>query len=65
MQCEHGHRKRGRGAFAPLDFEIISKQKFFSISRGKKQTSPLSLGKNFGKRKIPYRPPWKKSFRRP
>jgi len=53
------------GTFPPLDFEIISKKGFFSMSMGKKQISPLldPPGKNFGK--IPYCPPWKKSFRRP
>jgi len=42
---------RGHGGIAPLDFEIVSKKwLFFSISRGKKQISPLlDL-------------PWKKSY---
>jgi len=34
--------ERGQGDLAPLDFEIISKKRLcFSISRGKKQISPL------------------------
>jgi len=58
---------RGGGGLAPtLDFEIISKKRlFFSISRGKKQISPLLAppAKYLGK--FPTGPPWKKSFRRP
>jgi len=37
----------------PLDFEIMSKKSFFSISRGKKQISPLLA------------PPWKKFWENP
>ena len=56
----------GRGAFSPLDFEIISiKRLFFQFRKVKNKFHhfwPIP-GKNFGK--IPYWPPWKKSFRRP
>jgi len=54
------------GALASLDFEIISKKRLFFQFRGVKNKfhhiwPPLE--KNLGK--IPYCPPWKKSFRRP
>jgi len=54
------------GALAPLDFEIISKNKLFFQFRGVKTKFHhfWPPGKIFGK--IPYwHPPWKKSFRRP
>jgi len=55
-------RGEQRGAFPPLDFEIISKKRlFFQFRRVKtKFHSPLlpPPGKNFGK--IPYWPPLEK-----
>jgi len=58
---------RGAGGLAPYwILKLLAKKGCFSISRGKKQISPLLAppGKNFGK--VPYcPPPWKKSFRRP
>jgi len=49
-----GVGRGGRGkAWSPLDFEIISKKSFFSISRGKKRISPL------------LEPPWKKFWENP
>jgi len=52
----HGRRTEWQGSFIPLDFETVSKKGCFTISRGKKQISPLLApsGKNFGK--IPYWP---------
>jgi len=61
-----GVRREGQGAWLPWILKLLARKGCFSISRGKKQISPLlaPTGKNFGK--IRYcRPPWKKSFRRP
>ena len=57
--------RRG-GLSPPWILKLLAKKVVFSISRGKKQISPLlpPPGKHLGK--IPYcPPPWKKSFRRP
>jgi len=58
----------GRGereALAPWILKLLAKKVVFSISRGKKQISPLLAppGKNFGK--IPYWPPLEKIFPTP
>jgi len=62
-----GVGREGQGwALASLDFETISKKRLFFQFRGVKNKFYrfwLPPGKNFGK--IPYWPPWKKSFRRP
>jgi len=59
MSGRDGRQKGGMGL--PWILKIPAKKVVFSISRGKKQISPLLafLGK------IPYWPPWKKSFQRP
>ena len=62
-----GVGRGGRGkAWSPLDFEIISKKSFFSISRGKKRISPLlePPWKKFWENPL-LPPPWTISFRRP
>jgi len=40
--------------------KLLAKKVIFSISKGKKQNSLLAHLEKFGK--IPYCPPWKKSF---
>jgi len=65
--CRHGRQNGGaEGAKAPLwILKLLAKKVVFSISRGKKQISPLLAppGKAFVK--IPYWSPWKISFQRP
>jgi len=56
----------GKGGLGPpWILKLLAKKVIFSISRGKKQMSPLLAPLEEILGKSPTAPPWKKSFRRP
>jgi len=61
MDVGSGGRRRG---LIPLDFETFSKKVAFLASSGKNQISTILATPLEKISKIPWCPPWKKSFRR-
>jgi len=60
-----GVGRGGRGALAPLVFELLAKKVVFSLSRGRNQSSPRLAPPERILGKYPTGLPLEKSFRRP